>query len=1028
MQLFSLFFFALTFAGANELSEEAAQRITQELPELRLSTKDFKISSGWELPLTIPLIEDFFTNPFNLPRTGSQWADDIEKAKTSVALFDVAAQILRREPSPELEMTISPSIKTLHKIPEEIRPAVETLLKAIATAQPLLTKAVESVPAEARRGYLSLCEWPTTESNTGDQGISSRLTKKKYTDMMAYTQDPLLSAGDRLFRALDQTLPQLQNQKISIPKKIRVKTSMGTILIAGSEDDHYKNSDLRDVALLIDLGGNNTYQAPVAAAFDNQIRIAIDFGRDVNVYAEKYRYGSAGTGAFGIGIMALPNKDGVKTLRSGSFSQGCGLGGIGALLIQGPAHLKAERNTQGVGFFGVGLLSIENSVQSTIVAKRTGQGSADVRGVGLFRFQGDETRIEGGLVQPDPREPQGAISLCQGVGFGRRAYSGGGVGLAILKGNKNSVKGSYFSQGVGYWHAFGGFRLRGDHNLIQARRYDMGSGVHSAFGHFELLGDANRVLNWGVGPAYGWDRSIGSAFVVGDNNEVQVDWGAGVASIGSLSMGYYKTNRGRFKLCDFGRGQFFRNESSYSIQIVEGEENKAQCLGEAPADPEVRRIIRNPRGLVAARGLALVEDLKLEPALWPDLPQDQAVQEARVDLESVVKKSKSKRPLEELADLIDVAAAFSLDKKTPREALGKLLSQSEEKAALFPEILEPAAIDQLIQLSIVMPAHGDVVAKSILRNLSSYSTQKQATLINFLRLSRPSLVFPGLIPLLKSPDHRLRAATLRTLGYMLNRDTGNEPGLRSSMESLLSEDEKSSLELLKKLVLADAFGLLSTCNENNAVPDRLQLLTEGPVDVTTPIGERGAAAFLNIIRSSPRNSDGIRRELQTLEEMEDEIRNAAVDIIKSTQTSDITSGLMVLGQMANPDDIVEIAPFFRHETAAVRESAAVAMGRMGDSALPFLNDVLTKGTTLEKNLVMVTIQQSVSKKTLPLLRKGLNDPSTSVRWTAIGVINELPEFLSTQKTPIAELIESRLKVEKNKQVLLGLRLALSPLK
>src|SRR5262249_53987902 len=152
---------------------------------------------------------------------------------------------------------------------------------------------------------------------------------------------------------------------------------------------------------------------------------------------------------------------------------------------------------------------------STYTATRTGQGVGLVRGVGIMSHTGDDSDIKGGLIEPDPREPKGAVSLCQGVGYGERAYSGGGVGLASVRGDNLSVQGSYFSQGCGYWHAFGAFRLRGNNGKTQARRYDLGSGVHYAFGHFSLIGNKNRVLNWGVGPDYGWDHSMASAFIEG---------------------------------------------------------------------------------------------------------------------------------------------------------------------------------------------------------------------------------------------------------------------------------------------------------------------------------------------------------------------------------------------------------------------------------------------------------------------------------------------------------------------------------
>src|SRR5581483_11458762 len=96
--------------------------------------------------------------------------------------------------------------------------------------------------------------------------------------------------------------------------------------------------------------------------------------------------------------------------------------------------------------FGMGLLRADSAPQSSYVATRSGQGYAFTRGVGMFLHRGDHSEIKGGLVQPDPREPNGSVSLCQGVGFGPRAYAGGGVGLAVAAGSHITVHGSYFSQ------------------------------------------------------------------------------------------------------------------------------------------------------------------------------------------------------------------------------------------------------------------------------------------------------------------------------------------------------------------------------------------------------------------------------------------------------------------------------------------------------------------------------------------------------------------------------------------------------
>ncbi|OVE77510.1 hypothetical protein BVX98_02485, partial [bacterium F11] len=440
---------------------------------------------------------------------------------------------------------------------------------------------------------------------------------------------------------------------------------------------------------------------PVGAATKGQIQVVIDLGNNIHIEQKENMGPNAGAGVFGIGILVLPNPNGLKTIETSSFSQGCGLGGIGALLVKGQIEGKGVRFTQGTGVYGLGIFQGQGSHKSTYWAERNGQGLGMTKGVGLFSHQGDDSSIKGGLVQPDPREPMGSVSLCQGVGFGRRAYVGGGVGIAVVKGDRNTVKGSYFSQGCGYWHSVGVFRYRGHHSLLQARRYDLGSGVHSAFGHFQMFGDHNRILNWGVGPAYGWDNSLGSSLVDGSDNEFQASWGTGMASINSWSFSYWQGNRNKLLLPSFGEGRYYRRRLSYSVQILDGDDNLIQ-LGKKPLEPKKPiRIMATPWGTFSASDLKFDPDLKLEPPVWEKQPQEKALNRERVDLQKKIKQSQEKIPLNKIGDLVDVTGAFSLDKKSPREALGLLLDLENKDIASLVNNVEPAAMEQEIKHRII---------------------------------------------------------------------------------------------------------------------------------------------------------------------------------------------------------------------------------------------------------------------------------------------------------------------------------------
>ena len=1007
-------------------AQEAVGQVRAHFELLRLEETDFRLSAGWELPFTIKSVEDFFVKPLDIPVAAGDWADRVENAMDLTGLFDTALAILGLT-----HTSFPPPNGTLESpLPAELKKPVAILLSAIKDATPRLERAVNSVTPQARAGLLTLNEWPDADTGAVRQEISAHRIKQRYENMKSFSEQDLAAAGRIVMVGVDRALAALPKDT-PLKKQIRWKTIYGDVLLRGRGDDVYEKDDLKGVAVLIDIGGNNVYKTPVAVAHEKEIRIAIDLGANVRIDGEDAQHGNAGAGIFGIAVLALPNAEGVKEIKTGHFSQGFGMGGVGVLLVQGTAHLSAQRMVQGAGVFGVGILSAKSAKNSTYVATRSGQGSALTRGIGLFLHEGDNADIKGGLVQPDPREPLGSVSMCQGVGFGPRAYAGGGVGIAVIKGNGISVKGSYFSQGVGYWHGFGAFRLRGDNNTLQARRYDMGSGIHSAFGHMDIFGNKNRILNWGVGPSYGWDRGIGSSLVRGNENEMQTDWGAGTASIGSLSFSLIQGDRNKLKLCDFGTNNFFRDEPAYSIQLVEGLDNKLQCLGEAETNGLRLRRMRTPWGLFQMQGASLEEDLGLTPAMWPELPHEEEIEREMIDLGTRIKEAAAKPPLEEVSDLVDVAAAFSVEKSLPRQALQELLLLPPEKAAVLIDILEPAAIDQLVYLGVAVPAHGDSTSRPALALLKGNAAiQKKAVLINFLRMARPTTAAPALLDLLKGPlPEELRVNILRTMAALLNQNTGAEPGARAGFAAVLKNLEKpnrkhkqGAVGLLEKMRLGEAFGLLASAGDLHP-EDRTEFLENGPDDVTSTLGTKGAQSFLKILAQARRkHAKNVKEQLRMLEKLEPEARQHLAELLASTRPASVNAAVIGLGQIANAEDAPLLEPFLRNGNARVRESAAVALARMGTAGLPFLQRAQKSSSERERCLALVAVTQSVSPKLLALIEDGLKDNDPMVRLTAATIINNLPESLQSHRERLVQRAKKGLRSEQDPDVRLALEL------
>src|SRR5204863_9024876 len=109
--------------------------------------------------------------------------------------------------------------------------------------------------------------------------------------------------------------------------------------------------------LVLDLGGDDRYEGPVAASNPSlYVAASLDLGGD-DAYA--LRTGSAlpcqGAGVVGVGVCL--DAAGNDAYDGQSLCQGAGHFGLGALIdLQGDDVRRATYSAQGAGFFGVGLL------------------------------------------------------------------------------------------------------------------------------------------------------------------------------------------------------------------------------------------------------------------------------------------------------------------------------------------------------------------------------------------------------------------------------------------------------------------------------------------------------------------------------------------------------------------------------------------------------------------------------------------------------------------------------------------------
>jgi hypothetical protein len=319
-----------------------------------------------------------------------------------------------------------------------------------------------------------------------------------------------------------------------------------------------------------------------------------------------------------------------------------------------------------------------------------------------------------------------------------------------------------------------------------------------------------------------------------------------------------------------------------------------------------------------------------------------------------------------------------------------------------------------------LASYGKAAAQSILAKLDKVDPIKKTVLLNFLDVASGSDSIPLFLKILRdtsSPPQQARAALL--LGRIYNRNTGLEVGLRTLLE------QPDNKELLGRLFFSDAFGLLAKIN-NLTQQDRLAFLATAPKDLTGSLGDKGADEFIRQTHKNLAASSAARnKEMKILSEKELEVRAGVAELLQSTQSRVAAGAIIALGQIGHPDDAKLFPIFLRHADSLVRESAAVALNRMGEPGLSLLQKIFSNGSTLEKKTIMASLANAVSNQAESLLLEGLKDPNPEVRLTALSVLSNLPPIFEKERKKLVSEAKKNLDGEKSSDVRIELE-ALEP--
>lgn len=309
---------------------------------------------------------------------------------------------------------------------------------------------------------------------------------------------------------------------VPLDEAIRIRTASGEIIILGTGNDTLEWLDPLSPLLVLDLGGDDSYIGTFAVSDGvrgRHLAMLIDLGgndtyrpapsdawlpaKANDAESEERHAPTLSAGVFGIGML-WDLGEGNDTYEAIESSMGVGLHGVGLLIDGGGNDTYTVHGSwgQGVGHVGLGAL-IDRAGDDMYTAGRNSQAHGSTRGAGiLIDLSGDDR-----YTIPDDAAPSAlylgrTVAMGQGCGYGRRADLGdsrsmaGGFGVLVDGAGDDHYTAMAWSQGAGYWWGVGILEDRGGNDTYRNGKYSQGAAAHFAVGiHVDLAGNDTYNVN-----------------------------------------------------------------------------------------------------------------------------------------------------------------------------------------------------------------------------------------------------------------------------------------------------------------------------------------------------------------------------------------------------------------------------------------------------------------------------------------------------------------------------------------------------
>ncbi len=427
---------------------------------------------------------------------------------------------------------IKDTMKSWEKVPTEVVQCVIVFLRALDSAMQWRDNAFKKLPEGDRevlyKRYLAdltkiveeKVEFPKQERHVSDD-VGELIGMLDSIDWrMLYT------GALELAIAVEHMRAKLSGIKFTATYAVSLETPLGNIALGGVGENFY--SDGGPYLLIIDIGGNDNYRTGGAShSYAKPVGVILDMdGNDIYT-CETIDKPCFGAGIFGYGY--LYDVAGNDFYKAMTVSQGAGLFGVGGLWDGAGDDTYSNVNFgQAAGYYGVGVLA-DLAGSDKYKSYHLSQAFAGpLSGAILLDLKGNDsyTAVDTDVRFPSPQSKEHNSSLCQGVGFGRRAdyldghSLGGGFALLADMAGDDLYSGGVFAQGVGYWGGVGMLYDGGGNDGYRGVWYVMGATAHFAASAFvDESGDDLYVADMNMAMGAGHDYSV-SYFLDAAGNDI----------------------------------------------------------------------------------------------------------------------------------------------------------------------------------------------------------------------------------------------------------------------------------------------------------------------------------------------------------------------------------------------------------------------------------------------------------------------------------------------------------------------------